>query len=281
MDTRRVISALAVVTVAVVALFLLIEALSSTQVAEAASADVVEGLGISPEIALPPADGLIAAQAFSLTFPSGGEPWYAHSEITVDPEPPISGHPTELCAVVVNLDPAHPHTALLEFGVSDFGIGVPFVPVGATEVHVPPGGEARGCVVWVPPGPRRWCIQARLVLNGFEAIAQRNIDVWESLDPGREDELAFAVGPFPHTTTISFTAKNILPGWVAQVEPLSLTLDADQPGMATLKVIPPAGPLGSRQVVADVEGYVNGELVGGFRKLDTPPVPLHRLRDPF
>ena len=83
-----------VVAVAVVASFLLIEALSSTQVAGAASDEVVEGLSISPEIAIPPADGLVVAQALSLTFPSHGEPWYASSEITVDPEPPIAGHPT-------------------------------------------------------------------------------------------------------------------------------------------------------------------------------------------
>ncbi len=43
-----------------------------------------------------------------VTFPDGDWPWYAQEEITVLPEPPIAGQPTELCAEVVNHDVLNP-----------------------------------------------------------------------------------------------------------------------------------------------------------------------------
>jgi hypothetical protein len=35
-------------------------------------------------------------------------------------------------------------------------------------------------------------------------------------------------------------------------------------------------PLGSGEPVVDIEAYVEGELLGGFRKMDIPPVPIHK-----
>ena len=32
--------------------------------------------------------------------------------------------------------------------------------------------------------------------------------------------------------------------------------------------------------IVDVEAFVKGELIGGFRKIFRPPVPVHRPRDP-
>ena len=43
-----------------------------------------------------------------VTFPDGDWPWYAQEEITVLPEPPIAGQPTELCAEVINHDVLNP-----------------------------------------------------------------------------------------------------------------------------------------------------------------------------
>jgi hypothetical protein len=276
MKTKRIVLTVTVTVTTIAVSLFLISVLSSAQPASVTlPRDVQEGIDH-------PVASLGSTQAFYVTFPPGDWPWYAQDEIFVHPEPPIAGHPTELCAEVVNPDLVEPHTATLEFRVGNFGIGVPFAPVGWADVEVPPGGHARGCVVWVPPEPGHWCIEVLLMQQGADPQrSQRNIDVWEPLSPGQEDELVFAVGPFTETTTISFTAKNILDGWVVAVDPFSITLDATQPGTATLRVTPPLEPLGRRQVIADVEGYVDGKMVGGFRKLDWPPVPLHRPKDPI
>ena len=281
MNAKRVLLAVVVPVIAVGACLVLLGVVSSTRVSEAASVDRTVVFSVSSEVAIPPTGDRLFGQAVSVTFPPQDAPWYAQSEISVHPEPPVAGHPTELCAEVINLDPGDPAAVTLEFGVSDFGIGVPFVPVGATDVVVPPGGAARGCVFWVPRTPGRWCIEVRLTADGLEEISQRNIDVWEPLVPGQPHGLPYAVGPFTQTTTITFATRSLLPGWQAEVAPPLLTLNPDEPGSATLIVTPPLGLLGSRDVIVDVEGYVDGELVGGFRKLDTPPVPLHRPRDPF
>jgi hypothetical protein len=50
-----------------------------------------------------------------------------------------------------------------------------------------------------------------------------------------------------------------------------------QPVSVTLTVTPSLdADLGTGAPIVDVEGYVNGELIGGFRKLDRPPVPIHK-----
>ena len=50
----------------------------------------------------------------------------------------------------------------------------------------------------------------------------------------------------------------------------------------TLTVTPPAGqplpPDGT--VIVDVEAYADGMLIGGFRKVFRPPVPIHQPGDP-
>ena len=279
MRIRRIILTTTIAIAAIASTLLLITTFASAQTAALTSLQNTQA-----EIALHPVASLLSLQQSPpVTFPEGDWPWYAQMEITVHPAPPIAGRPTELCAKVINHD-SIPHTVTLEFRVANFGIGVPFTPVGLTDVKVPPDGPAQGCVMWIPPEQGHWCIEVLLMQEGATEPerSQRNVDVWEPLAPGQEDEFPFPVGPFPERTTITLTAKNILSGWEVLVDPISLTLGADQAGQATLKVTPPAGePLGSREVVADVEGYVGGELIGGFRKLDWPPVPLHRPKDPF
>jgi hypothetical protein len=65
------------------------------------------------------------------------------------------------------------------------------------------------------------------------------------------------------------------------LDPMTKTLDAGGVIVASLTVTPPVdAPLGTGESIVDVEAYVNGELLGGFRKLDVPPVPLHKPLEP-
>ena len=69
--------------------------------------------------------------------PDPGWPEYAQREITVDPEPPILGQPTEICAWVLNTTGVS-QTVTLDFGIADFGIGLDFGPIGTRTIQVPP-----------------------------------------------------------------------------------------------------------------------------------------------
>jgi uncharacterized membrane protein len=236
---------------------------------------------------LPAVAGITAVQQGPITFPPGDWPWYAQGEISVVPEPPAQGQPTEVCAGVVNADLEQPHTALLEFGIARFGIGLPFTPVGEVEVEVPPGGYARGCIVWVPPQAGRWCVEVLLTQPEATPEVQRslrNVDVDEPLVPGQPHELVFPVGnPLQGTVDITLGSVAHLDGWGVELSPVRLL--AMQPGEireVSLTVTPPAGvplPDGEAPIV-DVEAFVQGQLIGGFRKLFRPPIPLHRFPDP-
>jgi len=235
---------------------------------------------------LPAVTGVTAVQQGPVIFPPGDWPWYAQGEISVDPEPTTGGQPTELCARVVNGDPLEPHTALLEFGIAPFGIGLPFSPVGGVEVVVPPGGYAGGCVVWVPPQPGLWCIEVLLTHEGSQEVQRslRNVDVDEPLVAGEPHTLLFPVGnPLQETATIALGLIPHLPGWGLELSPD--VLERVPPGEVrevSLTVTPPAGvPLPDVETpIVDVEAYVEDQLIGGFRKIHRPPIPLHRFPDP-
>jgi hypothetical protein len=218
-----------------------------------------------------------------ITFPEGDWPWYAQDEIAVHPEPPVAGEPTELCVEVVNHDPAQAHAVIAEFAVANFGIGLPFEPVGRIEVAVPPDGRATGCTMWVPPTPDHWCIEVRLLEEGQPyAISQRNVDVDEPLAPNTPHGLTFPVrNPFDHPVTITLGLIPHLQGWGLALSPD--TLRNMQPGEireVTLTVTPPVDMPENGAVVVDVQAYVGSEVIGGFRKIYRPPVILHPTPDP-
>ena len=276
--TGRIVLAMGVAATAIVASLLLMTALTSAQAAKG-----TESPRPLVQIAASSEHSLASTQDVSVTFPSGDWPWYAQEEISVYPEPPTAGQPTELCAEVINQDPDNPHIVTLEFSVANFGIGVPFTPVGQADVTVPPGGDAEGCVTWVPREPGHWCIQAAIKYEQHPPlISQRNVDVWEPLVPGEPHKMVFPVGPLPTEGTVTFTIENLLPGWDVQLDPSAFFLQADTTQPVTLTTWPPRDAvLGTRMSIVDIEGFLNGETIGGFRKMDMPPVLLHRAKDPF
>jgi hypothetical protein len=55
----------------------------------------------------------------------------------------------------------------------------------------------------------------------------------------------------------------------------------DEVRPVTLTVMPPPDLPPDGTPIVDVEAFVEQELIGGFRKVFRPPVPLHRYPDPF
>jgi hypothetical protein len=218
-----------------------------------------------------------------VTFPEGEWPWYAQGEIAVHPEPPVAGQPTELCAEVVSHDPDHAHVVPVEFAVANFGIGLPFHPVGHAEVLVPPGGHAAACTMWVPPTPDHWCIEVRLIEEDRPyATSRRNVDVDEPLAPNTPHERAFPVGnPFDHPVTITLGLVPHLPDWGLELSQDMLpSMHPGEVREVVLTVTPPDDLPEDGDPIVDVEAYAEGRLIGGFRKIFRPPVILHPTPDP-
>jgi hypothetical protein len=226
------------------------------------------------------------AQPGPVVFPPGDWPWYAQEEIVVHPEPPVKGQLAELCATVINEDPVDAHPVTLAFGIAEFGIGMPFEPVGQVELEVPPGGEATGCVVWVPPEPGHWCVEVLLTQPGVPEPQRslRNVDLDEPLVPGEPHTLFFPVrNPLAEAATIDLGLVPHLPGWDPVLSETVLSgMESGEVREVSLTVTPPTGqplPTGLSPIV-DVEALVDTELIGGFRKIHRPPILLHRFPDP-
>ncbi|MGD8585530.1 MAG: hypothetical protein PVJ75_09280, partial [Chloroflexota bacterium] len=280
MTYKRILTTGTVAVLALVALFVLLtilatgSLLSDEPVLAADLAAESEQISI-PAVDLPP----------TITFPSGPWPWYAQEEIFLNPEPPLAGQPTEICAEVVNQDQAQPYPAHLVFGIAPLGIGLPFEPVGAADIEVPPGGVARGCIVWIPGDPGPWSVEAKLLQPGTPVVqrSQRNLDMLEPLEPGQPHTLTFPVAnPFPQPVTVTLGLIPHVPGW--QIELSQDVLPHLTPGefaQVSLRVTPEGDLPPDGQPIVDVEAFVENEMIGGFRKIFRPPVPLHRTRDPF
>jgi hypothetical protein len=225
------------------------------------------------------------------------DPPYAESEIFIDPYPTRVGLPTLLGAVVFNPTP-FTQRVTVTFGVAHFGIGMPFTQTGIVSptqvVNVPPMGMARAKTMWMPQFNGHVCVQILLQSPGHEPVwSQRNIDVGEPLRLGVEHSRIIEVrNPTNQPTTITLALINHRPEWQMTLTP---TLFANvAPGVvnaATLTVQPPppsANPqereeqlkaLADERPIADVEAYIEGELIGGIRKIAKPPIPLHKPQD--
>jgi hypothetical protein len=86
------------------------------------------------------------------------EPPYSESEINIVPYPPRAGEPVRICAELRNPTPLT-QTVSVEFGVVNFGIGLPFAPIDLQQVQIPPFGKIKVCTQWVPPIAGHFCAQ--------------------------------------------------------------------------------------------------------------------------
>ena len=211
------------------------------------------------------------------------DPVYAESEIGIDPYPALVGVVTELSVEVFN---PTPNDEIVEatFSIASFGIGLQFSSADITpnpvKIFVPADGAARGHVLWVPPWPGKFCVMVELKVGDHDVVwSQRNIDVGEPLEPGFSHKLDFLVGnPTKDKATIEL-------GLIIHRDDINASLSEvilpdvppGEPVTVTLTVSPTEGAeLGTGEPIVDVEAYIEGELIGGFRKQDIPPINIHK-----
>jgi hypothetical protein len=216
------------------------------------------------------------------------DPIYAESEIFVHPYPPRPFEPTEL-AVEVRNPTDEWQTVEVLFSVAPFGIGLPFEPVHEPIlVETPPNGMVIPGTMWVPPHGGLWCIQVEIFIPGHDEPfwSRLNLDVGEPLEPNTPHSRPFRVGSWPHTEPVTITLGLIphFPDWGLELSEDVLTNVIPGPDgerVVTLTVTPPNDLPEDGDPIVDVEAFVEGELLGGFRKIFRPPVPIHRPKDPI
>jgi hypothetical protein len=263
-------------------------------------------VSIPPDAIMPP-DGspVVDVEAFIGRDPIGGfrkiyrppvpihqpgDPIYAEREITVRPYPPREREPTEICADLRN-PTDQDQTMTVDFNVGEFGIGLPLHMIARPiTVTLPSHSIKRVCVTWVPPFGGRFGVEIGIQMAGHDRIySQRFIDVGEILLPNQPSPFEFPVrNPYTYPITVTMGAIRYLPQWEVTFDPPMFALlpgDVVPVVMHVLPVQRPGDPEPQEgKPVIDVEAYWDGNgehgLLGGFRKLFFPPVPIHRPEDP-
>jgi hypothetical protein len=197
-------------------------------------------------------------------------PVYAVEEISVVPNPPKAGEPTEICCEVTN-PTASPVDIQLQFAWAELGIGIPFNPInGLRPVHLPPSSMVKECIYWIPPLSGPVSIQVEFIRTGYETIwAQHNLDIDESLLPGVPRPRTFKVGnPTESPAHISLGLIPHIPGWALELsQDVLYNMAPGSVQTVTLTVTPPDELPQDGTIIVDVEGFIEGELIGGFRKV--------------
>ncbi len=75
------------------------------------------------------------------------DPVYAVREITVTPELPRAGEPTEICVEIRNPTQVG-QDILVRFSCSEFGIGMTFYMITERSVYLPPESMVKKCIWW-------------------------------------------------------------------------------------------------------------------------------------
>jgi len=219
-----------------------------------------------------------------------GDPIYAEREITVNPYPPNEREPTQICVEIRN-PTAEEQTVIVDFNVAEFGIGMPWHKINRPiSTTLPAHSIKKICVTWVPPFGGRFGVEVGVQVTGHERIySQRIIDVGEILLPNTPSIFEFMVrNPFPYSVTVTLGAIRYLPQWDVWFEPYTFRLNPGQIQPVIMHVLPVQQPGDPEPMegepVIDVEAFWErtGDhgLLGGFRKLFFPPIPIHREESP-
>jgi hypothetical protein len=217
-----------------------------------------------------------------------GEPSYAESEIVINPDPPVAGHPTTFAAQVRNNSDFY-QTITVQFGWANFGFGIPFTTTHVTPtqtvITLAPHLTTTVSAQWMPVRSGDFCIQIILTNQRTqeELLSRRNVHVVEvpetPCEPFVKDFWLQNATPYSVTVTIGASAINLPPGWSYSATPTQTVLAPYTGITVTVVVTPPCDliaqvilpPLGSLDTSGDgsspkiqVEGYdQDGELIGG------------------
>ena len=232
-------------------------------------------------------------------LPPDVDPPWMEPEISLNPDPPVAGLPTDYCIELQN-PLGFTRTVTLDYEVADFGAGIFFTPVATRMVDLPPNSVADYCVTWTPStgGTLHRCLQVRLRQPGYQdQTSQKNIDITRIRFPSLDlsEVLAVIRNPYPFTQTLELrpTTYGIGPFWQLQI--------GDGEGNPVPELIGPEETLGVRvgftatvgaaealqdgslyhfgdESRVEIEAYVGGTSVGGFSAVYEAPqfvyVPL-------
>ncbi len=159
------------------------------------------------------------------------EPHYAEREITVDPDPPVTGQPARVCVTLANPTGAA-QAVTITLAAADFGAGIPFTDIQTVKgVRIPAGGSVTTCIPWTPApgGTTHRCLRVRVQQPGYRDIfSQRNLDVRRIILPAPSQNAEYILPlfqvryPFSMTDSAAVRAPSQLPPFELELRTLGL-----------------------------------------------------------
>jgi len=225
-------------------------------------------------------------------LPPDVDPPWMEPEISLDPDPPVAGQPTDYCIELQN-PLGVTRTVTLEYEVADFGAGIFFTPVATQTVDLPPNSVADYCVTWTPAtgGTLHRCLRVRLKQPGYQdQTSQKNIDITTIPFPDLDlsEVLAVVRNPYPLTQTLELrpTMYGIGPFWQLQIRdgagnPVPDDLGPEETLSVRVGFAPAVGAADALQQDSpyhfgdesrvEIEAYVGGTSIGGFSAVYEAP----------
>jgi uncharacterized repeat protein (TIGR01451 family) len=257
----------------------------SVQVADSACTDnnLITNIGeLRPTASVPLASTPVthAVNCPPIELPHTG-PMFAEDELQVDPYPLVAGHLHHVSVRLHNLT-TDERTATVLFQVAPetttLGTGLAYMTFATASTSLAPSGTAVLSAVYIPDHSGNRCFQVQVSSPGMSTpiVTQSCLDLNEDFHAGVSDDRTFTVrNDTSSSQTYTLVVDNVCPGWTAVVTPFTIDdLAAGGSRTATLTVTPPNPlTLGSGCHI-DVQVWNGTTMVGGFRKLDFPPVHL-------
>lgn len=223
----------------------------------------------------------------TLSFPNRSS-FYAEDELQVSPYPLVAGSASKVSVRLTNAAAA-PVTATVQFQVSPLGLGagLPFTTFATRLAVIPAASSILLESLYTPRTVVQGglaCFQVTVNAAGLPAQGlktQSCLDTIEDFSTLATNNLVFSVGnPTAVAGNITLVVDNTCPGWSASItNPASGTLTAvgandSDIRSATLQVTRPTPAILGSGCHIDVQAWIGSHLIGGFRKLDVPPVHL-------
>jgi len=217
------------------------------------------------------------------------DPPFAEREINIFPYPPHAGEPTHL-----EFEARNPTTATQQitvtFEVGNFGIGLPFTPIAVQSITLSPFQTGVTAVTWVPSSAGEFCVRVKVEAPFFTKpfYSSRNISIVLLPEPyGTPEVFIFVMRDNGDTTrplTVTLGLKEYLPNWHVELGSNKIVFVSGQTiATSVMTITPPTIPEElplDGGPIADISAYVDGNLIGGIRKVWRPPVPLGQLGEP-
>jgi hypothetical protein len=225
---------------------------------------------------------------------------YAETELRIIPDPPRLGQPARIGAEMQNNGPVT-STITLEFGYARFGVGIPFTTTGMVpytrSLTLGPMMTDTAWVTWTPTFSGSHCVQVKLLDpdgNREEVVSQRNVWVEEPPPCGVEQVFPFTLTnalPISVTMDLGLITFDVPEDWEVSTVPsgtvpmrafeeLVVEVHVLIPCALTLQAMYDVQEMYALQARAggvptiDVEGYIDGELVGGIEIQFAGDVPV-------